>query len=70
VEHGTIRAEIDPPLRAQPKQIVLHLRHPQRKPMQQVTVNGKPTQDFDPGRELVRLAPGTETLRVEVFYQV
>jgi len=69
LDKGVIRAEIEPPVREQPKQIVLHLRHPLRKPMQRVTVNGKPTQDFDAERELVRLAPGTETLKVEAFYQ-
>jgi hypothetical protein len=70
VDNGAIRAEVVPPLRANPKAIVLHLRNPQGKQIQRITVNGKPTQDFDPEKEFVRLAPAKETLHVEAFYQV
>ena len=68
VEKGAIRAEITPLNRDQPKAIVLHLRHPQRKLMRRVTVNGAPVQDFDAKNELVRLPQSRETLRVEAFY--
>ena len=68
VENRVIRAEITPPDRQQPKAVILHLRHPDGKPMRRVTVNGKPIQDFDAKNELVRLAPAKETLTVEAFY--
>ncbi len=64
---GHIDAEIQPPTRGTPKQLIVRLRHPEGKPMKAVTVNGKPHQDFDAGKEIVRLAPTTErvTLRAE-----
>jgi hypothetical protein len=64
---GHIDAEIQPPTRGTPKRLVIRLRHPEGKPMKAVTVNGKPHQDFDAGKEVVSLAPTTEqiTLRVE-----
>lgn len=67
-ENGVISAEITPPVREQPKAIILHLRHPERKPMRRVTLNGKPVQDFDAKNELVRLSPAKETLTIEAFY--
>ena len=68
VENGMIRTEITPPDREQPKAIILHLRHPDGKPMRRVTVNGEPIQDFDAKNELVRLATTKEALKVEAFY--
>ena len=64
---GHIDAEIQPPTRGMPKRLVIRLRHPDGKPMKAVTVNGKPHQDFDPRKEIVRIAPTKEpvTLRVE-----
>lgn len=68
VGHGAIRAEIDPPVREQPKAIILHLRQPDRKPMRLVTVNGASVQDFDAKNEFVRLPQPRETVHVEAFY--
>jgi hypothetical protein len=68
VDGGVIRAEITSPAREKPKQIVLHLRHPQHKRMRQVRVNGISTQDFDAKNELVRLASAPQSLQVEALY--
>jgi hypothetical protein len=67
VGDGHIDAEIQPPTRGTPKQLVIRLRHPEGKPIKAVTVNGKPHQEFDAGKEIVRIAPTTErvTLRAE-----
>lgn len=67
VDKGVIRAEITPPAREHPKEIVLHLRHPLHKKMLHVTVNGV-SHNFEPQNELVRLAPARETLYVEASY--
>ena len=54
VARQKIRAEIDPPRRRAPAEIVLHLRHPQRTRMCAVSVNGRAA-EFDAEKELVRL---------------
>jgi hypothetical protein len=68
VAQGHIDATIAPPKRNPPKQIVLRVRHPEGKAMKSVTVDGKSHADFDPAREIVRLAPRTEPIRVRVGY--
>jgi len=68
VDNGVIRAEIAAPTREKPKQVFLHLRHPQSKQMREIKVNGVATHDFDSQKEIVRLAPGAETLQVEALY--
>jgi hypothetical protein len=68
VENSAIRAEITAPEREKPKQIILHLRHPQHKKMREVRVNGVLTQDFDANNELVRLASNAQTFQVEAVY--
>ena len=68
VDNGVIRTEIAPPTREKPKQIVLHLRHPQSKKMREVKVNGVSTHDFDANKEVVRLISAAETLQVEALY--
>ncbi len=61
---GRIEAVVQPPNRALPKSIVLRLRHPEEKPIRTVTVNGKPHQDFDPQKSIVRLPGSRETFTV------
>lgn len=68
VADGHIDAEIQPPTRGTPKQIVIRLRHPDGKPMKSVTVNGQSHQDFDPVKEIVKLAPTTEKITVRADY--
>jgi len=65
---GHIDAVIEPhgPLSA--RRIVIRLRHPDGKPMQSVTVQGKPHKDFDPRKETVTIAPSTEAISVRALY--
>ena len=53
-----IRAVLSPPERNAPGTIYLRLRHPHEKPIQSVTVKGKPWKRFDPKKEWVSL-PGS-----------
>lgn len=66
-DHGTIQAEIAPPTRKAPREIVLHVRHPERATMRSVTIDGKPARDFDAEHELIRLKANTP-VRVGVKY--
>jgi hypothetical protein len=68
VAEGHIDAEIQPPTLGTPKALVIRLRHPDGKPMKAVTVDGKPHQDFDAGKEIVRIAPTTEHVTVRAEY--
>jgi hypothetical protein len=63
-----IEAEITPPTRRAPKQIVLRLRHPDGKRMKSVQVNGKPHTKFDPSREIIFLKPTTTPILVRATY--
>ncbi len=54
---GKITVEFDPPKRNPPKTIFLRLRHPERKPIKSVVVNGKPYDKFDVRKEWIVL-PG------------
>jgi len=47
VNEGRIEMLLDPPERNLPKQIVVRFRHPQEKPIRNVTVNGQPWKNFD-----------------------
>jgi hypothetical protein len=68
VDHGTIRIVVNPPSRKTPKEIILHVRHPQRAIMRQVMVNGKPWMEFDAKLEFIRLAPSAGPVQVEARY--
>jgi hypothetical protein len=65
VADGQILAEITPPRRNPPAQLVLRLRHPKKSPVKAVTVNGSPHTDFDPAKETIAL-PGALPGRVQV----
>jgi hypothetical protein len=67
-DHGRIRATVDLPVRNQPKQILLRLRHPRAAPINSVTVNGGPWTDFDPERETIRLGGLRGKVKVDVRY--
>jgi hypothetical protein len=56
--HQALHAEVHPVWRRAPREVVLHLRHPQRARIRTVTVNGRPSREFDAERELVRLPAG------------
>lgn len=68
VADGHIEARIEPPARAQPRAIVLRLRHPEGKPIRSVTVNGGRHTAFDVRRETITLPSGEGTLNVRAEY--
>jgi hypothetical protein len=54
-----IVVRLDPPRRNPPKTLEVHLRHPERKALREVTVNGRPHSDFDAESGVVRFTdPG------------
>jgi hypothetical protein len=68
VGNGRIRASVKMPSRVAPKDVWLRLRHPKAAPIRSVTVNDKAWQEFDPGKEIVRLGGLKETVTVVVSY--
>ncbi len=65
---GRITAEIDPPIRRAPKRILLRFRHPDAKPIQRVTIDGKQWEPFDPAKEWVELPKLEGKTIVTAFY--
>ncbi|MCL4176826.1 MAG: hypothetical protein KJ072_03655 [Verrucomicrobia bacterium] len=53
---GEIMVILDAPSRQPPATLLVRLRHPQRKPLQSVTVNGRAWSDFDAKKEWIRIA--------------
>lgn len=68
VADGHIDATIEPPGRFALKEIVVRLRHPEGKPMRMVSVNGRPHENFDVGKQIVRIEPGSEKVTVRAEY--
>ncbi len=55
---GRVEVSLDPPRRTPPRDVFLRIRHPDAKPIQTVTVNGKEFEQFNPEKEWLIL-PGT-----------
>ena len=68
VATGHVVVNLDPPRRNPPRRIRLRVRHPQRKPIQAVWVNGQPQWRFDVEREVIDLGGLTEPVQVRVEY--
>jgi hypothetical protein len=68
VDHGTISATVKMPSRNTAKEVWLRLRHPKSTPMKSVSVNGKPWNDFDPAKEIVRLHDLKNRVNLKVNY--
>jgi hypothetical protein len=68
VETGYIVVKLDPPRRNPPERINLRVRHPGRKPIRQVWVNGLPHHDLDIEKEVIYLRGASEPLDVRVSY--
>jgi len=66
VDQGEIHALLTPPTRKAPEAIVLHLRHPDTKPIAGVTVNGRPGATHD--AESVILSGIGRPCRIVVTY--
>jgi len=67
-KRGFIQAEIEPPIRSLPRELVIRLRHPEGRPIRAVTVNGKPHREFDPHKDCIRIKPTTKKLIVRAEY--
>jgi len=52
---GKLTARIELTGDRRPKTLLVRLRHPDKKPIRSVTVNGAEWKDFDPQREWVRI---------------
>lgn len=52
---GKIEARVVPPNRSHPKALYLRLRHPEKAPIKQVTLNGRPWKRFDPEKEWIEI---------------
>ena len=62
-----ITAIVRPPKRNPPALLEVTFRRPDRKPIKSVSVNGRPHDDFDPAREIVRFSnPAELPDRVEI----
>lgn len=55
VAQGRITAQVEFCDPHRPATLLVRLRHPDRRPLRAVTVNGRTWTEFDPGRELVRI---------------
>jgi hypothetical protein len=64
----TIRARVVLDLQKQPPRTVLRLRHPRRKPISAVTINGREHRAFDAGKEDVDLTGLEGTLEIEARF--
>jgi hypothetical protein len=57
---GRITASVTMPDRHNPRELLVRLRHPERRRISRVTVNGRNWTDFDPNKEWVRIAEPKE----------
>ncbi|MFA6244597.1 MAG: hypothetical protein WC655_26880, partial [Candidatus Hydrogenedentales bacterium] len=68
VDNGKITATVEMPSRKPAHAVLLRLRHPKSASIKSVTVNGKPWQDFDPAKEVIRLHDMQGEVKVEAAY--
>jgi len=68
-DEGYIQAQVLPPRRSHPREILLRLRNPDGKKMTRVELNGQDWRQFDPEREMITI-PGEENeIRVRAYYR-
>lgn len=65
---GYIEATVEPPARKAPKAIVLRVRHPDGRPMKNVTVNGAEWKDFDAANEWIKLPAQEGVSKIVAHY--
>jgi len=68
VNEGRIEMTLDPPTRNAPKAIHVRFRHPDKKTITRVTLNGKPYSHFSPNTELVHLPAMGQKINVVVLF--
>ena len=66
--HGGITARIDGSRLEGVKTIVLRFRHPEKKKLKQVRLNGELVHTFDAERETIRLTPTRRKMTVTASY--
>jgi hypothetical protein len=69
INDGYIEAEITPPVRQAPDEIVLRLRHPEGKPIHSVEVDGKTYTRFERDKEIIRLNPSQSRISIHAIYK-
>ncbi len=65
---GRITADLSLPTRNPPKSVVLHLRHPNAKPIQSVTINANASDTFDPAAGTITLPADAGNVTVVAAY--
>ena len=66
---GEIRADVQMPTSRKPAALLVRFRHPDKKRMQSVTLNGRAWKDFDAANEYVRVpAPDADRYAIVVRY--
>ena len=68
VSSGEIEAILDPPRRNPPEEIVLRLRHPEKKKIQSVTVNSISYQNYNADREVIYLTRLSDKVKIIAKY--
>jgi hypothetical protein len=69
VAAGTITAKVEFTGERRPKTLLVRLRHPDKKPIRSVTVNGAAWKDFDLAKEWMRLVqPATRRYSIVASY--
>lgn len=68
VRREEIRAVIGPPRRGVLKEIKVRFRHPEKKPIKSVTVNGKDHMDFDVKKEIITVTSFPEPIEIVAKY--
>jgi hypothetical protein len=68
VDQGRIEARLQPPTRRRPVNLYLRLRHPNHAPMIRITINGRPSKDFDASKEWIKLAAPTGEMQIVAYY--
>ncbi|MDH7481479.1 MAG: hypothetical protein QHH26_05795 [Armatimonadota bacterium] len=63
---NTIEATIKPPKRNPPDTLEVHLRHPTKKQIRLVTVDGKPYENFDAEKGIIRLKAANLPAKIHV----
>jgi hypothetical protein len=67
-DNGKITATIEIPSRNPPKSIVVRFRHPKALPIKSAMVDGKPWNNFDPQKEVLRLHDVQGSVQVVAAY--
>ena len=67
-DRGAIRARVNLQGRPGLRKVSLFLRHPERRPMQHVQLDGHPWTDFDAEHEVIRFPSQEGSVEVVAYY--